>query len=54
MGDTMKFFVELARDLSRDVAVVTVVLAVLCAAGWTVFGRQDRDSGNDSKTVPPD
>ena len=44
----MKFFI----DLARDVAVVTLVLAVICAAGWVVVGRQDPES--DSKTVPPD
>ena len=48
----MKFFVDLARDLGRDLALVTLVLAVICAAGWMVLGRQD--SKNDSKTVPPD
>jgi hypothetical protein len=54
MGDTMKFVVDLARDLARDLAVVTLVLAVICAAGWMVSGRQDPESSNDSKTVPPD
>jgi hypothetical protein len=44
----MKFFVDLARDL----AVVTLVLAVICAAGWMVLGRQDPES--DTKMVPPD
>jgi hypothetical protein len=44
----MKFFVDLARDL----AVVTLVLAVICAVGWMVLGRQDPES--DSKTVPSD
>jgi hypothetical protein len=42
----MKFFVDLARDF----AVVTLVLAVICAVGWTLLGRQDPES--DSKTVP--
>jgi hypothetical protein len=54
MGDTTKFFVDLARDLARDLAVVTLVLAVICVAGWMVLGRQDPESDNDSKTVPPD
>jgi hypothetical protein len=44
----MKFFLDLARDL----AVVALVLAVICAAGWMVLVRQDPES--DSKTVPPD
>ena len=48
----MKFFVDLALDLTRDLAVVTLVLAVICAAGWMVLVRQDPES--DSKTVPPD
>jgi hypothetical protein len=50
MGDTMKFFVDLARDL----ALVTIVLTVICAAVWMVLRRQDPESGNDSTTVPPD
>jgi hypothetical protein len=48
----MKFFVDLACDLARDLAVVTVVLAVICAASWMILGRQDPES--DSKTGPPD
>ena len=44
----MKFFVDLARDF----AVVTLVLAVICAAGWMLLRRLD--PGSDSKTVPPD
>ena len=48
----MKFLVDLARELARDLAVVTLVLAVICAAGWMVLPRPDPES--DSKTVPPD
>ena len=48
----MKFFVELARDLARDLAVVTLVLAVIGAAGWMVLARQDPES--HSERVPPD
>lgn len=48
----MDFFVELAWDLARDLAVVTLVLAVIGAAGWIVLARQDPESG--SKRVPPD
>lgn len=48
----MKFFIDLACDLARDLAVVTLVLAVICAAGWMLFGRQDPEG--DSKTVPYD
>lgn len=47
----MKFFVDLARDLGLDLAVVTLVLAVIVAAGWLVLGRQDPES--NSETVPP-
>jgi hypothetical protein len=50
----MKFFVDLARDLARDLAVVALVLAVLFAVGWMVLGRRDQESGNHSKTAPPD
>jgi hypothetical protein len=48
----MKFLVDLAREPARDLAVVTLVLAVICATGWMVLGRQDPES--DSKTLPPD
>jgi hypothetical protein len=48
----MKFFADMAGDLARDLAVVTLVLAVICAAGWMALGRQDPES--DSKTLPPD
>lgn len=48
----MKFLVDLAGDLARDLAVVMLVLAVICAAGWMLFGRQDPEG--DSKTMPPD
>jgi hypothetical protein len=44
----MKFFIDLAHDL----AVVTLLLAVICVAGWIVLPRPDPESG--SKTVPPD
>jgi hypothetical protein len=44
----MKFLIDLARDL----AVVTLVLAVICVAGWMVLPGPDPES--DSKTVPPD
>lgn len=47
----MKFLVDLAGDLARDLAVVTLVLAVICAAGWMIFGRDDPES--DSKMAPP-
>ena len=50
----MDFFLVLVRDLARDLAIDALVLAVLCAAGWVAFGRQDTDSGNDSKTAPPE
>ena len=42
----MKFLVDLACDLARDLAVVTLTLAVICAAGWMLFGRQDPESGS--------
>jgi hypothetical protein len=50
----MEFFVDLAWDLARDLAVVTLVLAVLCAAGWAVLRPLDQERCNDSKTAPPD
>jgi hypothetical protein len=46
----MKFFVDLARDL----AVVALALAVICATGWVVLRRRAPESGNESKTAPPD
>jgi hypothetical protein len=46
----MEFFLDLVRDL----AIVTLVLAILCAAGWVAFGRQDRENHNASKTAPPE
>jgi len=42
----MKFLVDLVVDLARDLAVVMLVLAVICAAGWMLFGRQDSESGS--------
>lgn len=50
-NNAMKFLVDLAGDLARDLAVVTLVLAVICAAGWMIFGRDDPES--DSKMAPP-
>ena len=50
----MKFFVDMALDLARDLAIMTLVLAVICAAGWAVLRPLDSQSGNDSKTMPPD
>ena len=50
----MEFFLVLVRDLARDLAIVTLVLAVLCAAGWVAFGRQDPESHTTSKTAPPE
>ena len=46
----MRFFVDLACDLARDLAVVTLVLALICAAGWMLLGRQD--SERDAKKMP--
>lgn len=46
----MKFLIDLACDLARDLAVVTLALAVVCAAGWVLFGRQYPEG--ESKTVP--
>jgi hypothetical protein len=48
----MTFLVELAWDLARDLAVVTLVLAVICTVGWMILGWQAPES--DAKTVPPD
>jgi len=50
----MEFFLVLVRDLAGDLAIVTLILAVLCAAGWVAFGRQDPESHSDSKTAPPE
>lgn len=50
----MEFFLDLVRGLARDLAIVTLVLAVLGAAGWVAFGRQDPESHNTSKTAPPE
>jgi hypothetical protein len=46
----MDFFIDLARDL----AVVMLELAVLCAAGWVVLGRRGPESRKESKTAPRD
>ena len=48
----MKFFVDLAWDLARDLAISTLALAIICAAGWMLFGLQDPEGG--AKTMPPD
>ena len=50
----MEFFLDLVLGLARDLATVTLVLAVLCAAGWAALGSQDPETGNDSNTVPPE
>ena len=50
----MEFFLVLVRDLARDLAIVTLVLAVLCAAGWVALGHQDPESPTTSKTAPPE
>jgi hypothetical protein len=50
----MEFLLELAHDLARDLAIVTLVLAVLCAAGWAVLQPLDSEKGHDPKQVPPD
>jgi len=47
----MKFFVDLACDLARDLAVVTLVLAVIGAAAWMVLVRHD--SERHSKIASP-
>ena len=50
----MEFFLVLVRDLARDLAIVTLVLAVLCAAGWVALEHQDPESHITSKTAPPE